>query len=303
MYAAEEVWPSAQDERTVGEVGSGVLLADLPKTLVRRWYVTLGGLLLTAALCATGIALIPPTQQIDSSILLLPPRTTIRTVGNPYLGLGGLKQPVDVLVKALSAQSAVEAVKQRWPGVTYEAMPDYSTSGPILILTVEGNDEVQVLAASEFLRELARTTLDDLQANLGVRPSARIITTVLTKDEKPKIVRKTQIRALVVLIGGGLMLTMLVAGAVDTLLTRRKRSPSEQASIEPSVASKMLDTMAEESTVKSEIPDLASTIQGPDEILDAKVSPPARDWDLYDNGERNQDASAEDDQRRQPATR
>jgi hypothetical protein len=266
-----------------------VLLSDLPKTLLRRWYITLGGLLLTVALCFAGLALIPPTQRVESSILLLPPRATVKEVGNPYLGLGGLKQPVDVLVKALSAQPTTESVMQKWPDITYEVMADYSTSGPILILTVDGKDDVQVLAASEYVRELAGARLDELQANLGVRPTARIISTVLTKDDKPKVVRKTQIRALVVLFGGGLMLTILVAGAVDTLAARKKDHLSKHANIELNSPTIVPSGLAEDSTGNAES-SMASN---------GNPSPGSRDeLNLVDSGEWNHYPFAETPQSR-----
>jgi hypothetical protein len=200
-----------------------VRLADIPKVLLRRWYVTVVGVIITTGLLIGAFVLFPASQQVDSRILLLPPKSTVGTKGNPYLGLGGLKQPVDVLVRALTSQEAALEVERRWPSATYLVEPDYTTNGPILVITVEDRDAKVALDTTAYLLEQAPKTLDALQAGLGVRPNSRITSTVITRDAVPKPVRKAQLRALVVAFGVGLALTALAAAAVDGLVRRRRQ--------------------------------------------------------------------------------
>ena len=169
--------------------------------------------------------------QVNSRILLLPPKSTVELRGNPYLGLSGLKQPVDVLVRALTSQEAALEVEQRWPSATYVVEPDYTTNGPILVITVEDSNPEVALDATAYLLDQAPKTLDDLQAGLGVRPNSRITSTVITRDAVPEPVRKSQLRALVVALGAGVTLTALAAAAVDGLLRQRRRPPVAEADV------------------------------------------------------------------------
>ncbi|MCW2530013.1 MAG: hypothetical protein JWM76_4873, partial [Pseudonocardiales bacterium] len=53
--------------------------------MLRRWYLTFVGVLVTAALCAAAIVLVPAKYQASASLLLLPPKTAVGNGGNPYL--------------------------------------------------------------------------------------------------------------------------------------------------------------------------------------------------------------------------
>ena len=198
-------------------------LADIPKVMLRRWYVTVVGVMVTLGLLIAAFVLFPASQQVNSRILLLPPKSTVGVRGNPYLGLGGLKQPVDVLVRALTSQEAALEVEQRWPSATYLVEPDYTTNGPILVITVEDSNPKVALDATTYLLDQAPKTLDALQAGLGSDPTHGLPSTVITRDAVPEPVRKSQMRALVVALGAGVTLTALAAAAVDGLLRQRRR--------------------------------------------------------------------------------
>ena len=206
-------------------------LADIPKVMLRRWYVTVVGVIVTLGLMMAAFVLFPASQQVNSRILLLPPKSTVGEKGNPYLGLGGLKQPVDVLVRALTSQEAALEMEQRWPSATYLVEPDYTTNGPILVVTVEDSNPEVALDATAYLLDQAPKTLDALQAGLGVRPNSRITSTVITRDAVPEPVRKSQLRALVVALGAGVTLTALAAAAVDGLLRQRRRPAAAEADV------------------------------------------------------------------------
>src|SRR5664279_1406269 len=112
-------------------------LRELATTLRRRWYLTIVGLMATAALCAVTLSLYPATYQAEANIVLLPPTTTVEKGGNPYLQLGDLSQAVGVVIRALNSQSAVEQTAAAAPTGTYEVAPDYTTSGPIFVITAQ----------------------------------------------------------------------------------------------------------------------------------------------------------------------
>jgi hypothetical protein len=245
-----------------------VTLSTLPKTLLRRWYLTLGGLLLSCALCFVCLLLIPPIQEVKSSVLLLPPKSAVGLGGNPYLGLGGLKQPVDVLVRALTSQATVEGIKRQWPDTTYTVEPDYLTNGPILVITVDDKNPAASLNVTKQLLTLTPSTLDALQSVLGVRPNAQITSTVIAQDIVPVVVRKQQLRALVLIGALGLGGTALLVGMVDGLLTsrsRRRRATVFQPALEDGLGA--LDYPPEWTTGDpGELPRRAEAEQEPDKV-------------------------------------
>jgi hypothetical protein len=170
---------------------------------------------------------------VESSILLLPPSSNVGKGGNPYLGLGGLSQSSDVLARALSSQTTQREIAARWPRAKYTVQPDFASDGPILVISVDDNSAAAALAVDETLLGLTSSTLDRLQSSLGVRDSARITSTILTKDTVPLVVRSAQLRVVVGAAGLGLGATALIVALVDGLLaSRARRRSSRQAAQE-----------------------------------------------------------------------
>ena len=58
-----------------------MLISDAGASLVRRWYLTLVGLLATASLVALALFLVQPSWQSTASVVLLPPRTSVPAGG------------------------------------------------------------------------------------------------------------------------------------------------------------------------------------------------------------------------------
>ena len=199
-----------------------MLMRDVPAALRRRWYLTLLGALGTIVLCFASINAFPPTYEASTSIVLLPPKTTVEDGGNPYLQLSDLKQAVDVMTRALTSQSAVQATTATAPDGTYEVLPDYATNGPIFIITAGDRTPKSTLATLKVVTDMVDPTLVSLQDALGIAPKSQITASVLTSDTTPSAVRKTQIRALIVAVGVGVVGTALLVALADSLLLRRR---------------------------------------------------------------------------------
>jgi hypothetical protein len=163
--------------------------------------------------------------------VLLPPESTVEEGGNPYLQLANLKQVVDVTMRALSSQEAVDAVAAEAPSGTYEILPDYETSGPIFIITADDKTPTATLATLEAVKDKVAPTLANLQNALAITPNSQITSKIVTTDSKPTTVRKVQIRALIAALGVGLALSALAIGLIDSFLIRRgrRRHPDSSA--------------------------------------------------------------------------
>ena len=197
-------------------------LRDLKASLLRRWYLVLGGLLLTAGICTAAYQLVPATYQAQASVVMLPPNSSVSKGGNPYLYLGGLGQALDVLTRALQADSAQRPITDAHPDSTYTALPDTTTTGPILLVTVDGPTPGETLATLHAVLASVPPALVSLQDGLGVAANSRITSMNLAADEQPTKIQKDQTRALLAAAAVGLVATVLLTGVIDGLLTSRK---------------------------------------------------------------------------------
>jgi hypothetical protein len=198
-------------------------LRDVASSLVRRWYLTLAGILLTAGLVAVALQLVHPAWESEANLVLLPPRSTILPGGNPYLQLGGLSPTLDLLVVKLSDEQVRQAVKGLSTTATYTVKADTTSSGPVLLVTATDRTPASsIMVRDELIRE-APIRLAALQESLSISPNARITSMVLTQDPRAQTVSKNQIRAVVVAAGVGLVGTALVVALVDGVGVRRRR--------------------------------------------------------------------------------
>jgi len=200
-----------------------MLIRDVAASLIRRWYLTLAGLLITTGLVLLALALVHPTWQSKASIVLLPPKSSIEPGGNPYLQLDGLSPTVDLLVASLSEQKMQDAIKQVSPTAEYTVKPDATSSGPVLTISSDDRTSIDSIAARNELVRQAPIKLAELQDTLAIPSRARIGSMVLTQDEKPELVGKDQVRALVAAVGAGLVGTALFVAFVDGWLIRRRK--------------------------------------------------------------------------------
>jgi hypothetical protein len=203
-----------------------VLLSDW-RVLLRRWYVVLAGLAVTAAACLGVTSLVPAKHDAVSTVLLLPPETRVDgRPTNPYLGLGGLDGMADVVSAAMMDAGVQQSVADEGLAVEYGLGRDLTMSGPVVVVQVTGEAPQDALRGQQFLLDRLPERLDALQEDVGVRPAARITSTVITQDEVTQVNRRSQTRVLLVAAAGGLAGTYLLAALVDGIVARRRASRS-----------------------------------------------------------------------------
>src|SRR5215470_17013903 len=108
-------------------------LTGIGRTLIRRWYVTVLGLVLTIGLASVAASSSPPTYEARASVVLVPPKSN--QLQNPFLGLGGLQEVSDVVSRAISDTATADAITAAGGSPKYSVGRDTSTSGPILLIT------------------------------------------------------------------------------------------------------------------------------------------------------------------------
>lgn len=206
-------------------------LSSIWRVLLRRWYVSVFGLLLTVALGVGGALLSPPTYEAHATVLLVPPKTNQQL--NPYLNLGGLQEPSDAISRAMSNTETSDAILAAGGSGKYSVARDTSTSGPIILITTDASTGATALKTTQLLINRMAPVFDKLQANQNVPDGSYITITVLAQDDKATKQTKSQLRSIIALAAVGLILTVLMVGFAEKSLTRRAKAKRGDAAAEP----------------------------------------------------------------------
>jgi hypothetical protein len=164
----------------------------------------------------------PPNYTASGLILLLPSKTAIGPGGNPFLALSDLDQPAGILVAYFSGSSAQAQVKAEAPTARYEVLINTSARGPIIEVDVTDKSSAGALKALDYVTEQVPVVLDRLQTQVSAPANAIITSMPLTIDSKAKADYSGTIRIVIAAVVIGLLLTGIVAFALDGLLASRK---------------------------------------------------------------------------------
>lgn len=202
------------------------------RALRRRFYLVVVLGVLTGAATFLVAQRVGQTYEATGTVLVFPPTRTEGPTGemsqeNPYLSLGGVGQARDVVVRALTSKQVGDVFGETYPdGTTFEIVPDYTNSAPIILFTVEAATPDVATHALTSLMDRVPVELEKLQAGLDLPIAERVSSVVLTRDEEPATTSKDMIRAALmtaaVIGGAGLLLIALIDG---WLASRRDPDP------------------------------------------------------------------------------
>lgn len=211
-------------------------LRNLSESLLRRWYLVVVGLCVVAALAAVTYVKVPPTYEANANVVLLPPKTTVVEGGNPYLYLGGLSQALDVLTRSIDGDTTREGILGGRKDIDYAVEPDRTTAGPILVIQATGPTVKDTLTVLNAVLDAVPVNLRKLQDDLQVTPTSQITSMTLTVDQKPTVVGKDRLRAVIGVAGIGAAGMALLIGAIDGFLLSRARRKGRVAEARPVAA-------------------------------------------------------------------
>lgn len=194
-------------------------LSDLRASLRRRWYLVLVGVGLTVGLAVAAAKAFPATYSSQAVVVLLPPSSA--DSANPYLALGGAEGVVPALSAAMTDSRTVLSLEASGVSPKFTVGPDLSAGGPLLLVTTEEAAATQSIRSLESVLGRISVVLDGLQAAAGAPPSSRVTADVIARDAKAQVVRKSQIRIIIVAAALGLAFTVLLTAGIDGLARRR----------------------------------------------------------------------------------
>lgn len=219
--------------------------ADLIWRLRRRWYIAVPGLLLAAAAAAGVWNAVGPEYERTGTQMLLPGAASLpEDATNPFLYLGGLSLPADVIVQSVSGENVLGAVLDGFPGA--EVVVDRGEgSAPVVRITVTTGDDESAEELLAIMMDRTVTTLEEIQTSESIPAADRMSLIPLAIDTESTLRQRTRT---VAAAGAGVavaVLALAAAALVDGLAKRKRRAakdddgradgPQRQTSPEPDV--------------------------------------------------------------------
>lgn len=217
------------------------MLVEVVKTVLRRWYVVVAGLVLTAALGYVAYSSTPPVYEASGTVLLLPPEDQVSAEGiqNPFLQLNNLDVPTSLVVARLNGDEVREQILDQQPDALYEVSTDPTMRGPVVLAQVSAGSPEATIDTLELVLAAAPQALADLQRQQDVPKGDSITSMQLAADLDATAVTRATTRALVAAVGVGLALTAGATAGVDAVarrLSAGKRRRRRAAAADETVA-------------------------------------------------------------------
>lgn len=225
-------------------------LRDIVSTLLRRWYLTVLALFLAVSAVALTLHVVGPTYQSKGSVVLVPPVDPESPQSNRLLGLGGLGQARDVLIRSLNSDTLHGELAEQYPGATYEIAPDYTTSAPVVLFTIEADGPATAADLRKDLVARVAPTLRELQTELDIPQASQVVSLVVNAGDEPTTLQKKRVRLALVAVAGVLVLSLGLIMLADVLLLRRRRTRSTESDGDAPISP---DTPRANGTVRSSV--------------------------------------------------
>jgi capsular polysaccharide biosynthesis protein len=236
---------------------------DLTKLLVRRWYVAVPLLLLTAVSAVGLAATIKPDYVADSYITMVPPTTAQSntqavTRTNPWLNVGLTTLGAAAIYSTQDANVVERMVSQGYSDNFTLALDGNS---PIIKMEVTATNRDQAKATVDELAQLLSQSVRELQAQYQTPQDQLITMNRLDRGDNIKSSTTKLKRAVIAIVGAGLLMSIAFTAIFDAILQRRARRKARPADVAPPRASRA------ERVANGSVPDHLSTLRDRDTEL------------------------------------
>jgi hypothetical protein len=191
---------------------------SLTRAALRRWYVLLPALLITALLTSSAGNSAAPEYETTGAALMVPPAVAADVV-NPYSSSSG----PEVLRTIVSGSAVRGRLAAQGLESGYELTITSRT--PIFNITVRSEDRQRALGTGAAVIEALRQELTSAQADFGVPPSAMATVQVIDAPDTVTSVGSGAVRIKAVVALLGVIGSVALAVTFDDLLllVRRRR--------------------------------------------------------------------------------
>lgn len=203
-------------------------VAEILRSLRRRWYIVVPGILAAIALAVGAWTVVQPSYERSASQMLLPGTDSVPEGGNPYIYIGGLTQAADVVVRALGSNNVMESIAEEYPGAQVQVSRDPSSSGPMILITVTAPTDEGASAVLDALVAQTAVVMEELQDLEEIPQNNRISVIPVTVDEQSVPQQRNRVTAAAAAGMGGVVLVLLLTVLVDGLIISRARTRRRQ---------------------------------------------------------------------------
>lgn len=204
-------------------------LSDTIAALIRGWYVMVTGLLVTAVVGWTVYQVVPTKYEASGSLLLMPSEATVGVEGNPFLSLNGMVDARDVLLRRADSKDNRANVLDQAKDSDYTIGADPTTLSPIVAIQAQARTPEAAISLLTSVLVNVDQHLNTMQTELDVPANRKIKTRVLVADQSAAPNTKSQLRAAIATVAGGIVGTFILTGLLEGILTRRHQRRARNA--------------------------------------------------------------------------
>jgi hypothetical protein len=212
-------------------------LWDVTKLMARRWYVAVPMLLLTMLAAVWVVSTVKPDYEATTNVTLLPPqlRSDLPTEQAKRVNPWDTNSLTIATVTYLENKRLHEEMEARGLSDTWESDIDIRFPS-LLIIKVTADSPEKARATAQALLDGIKEEVKRQQANLNLKPGEEITTVGFDDGSNLEKATSKVKRALIVVVGVGVILTIAFTIGLDAFLrwraTRRRRK-AEAAAKEP----------------------------------------------------------------------
>ncbi len=194
--------------------------------LRRRWYLVIPALFATAGMAFGLIRFLPDTYQASAQLLLLSPAVAADSNQpiNPYLGFSSaLAISGDAVARVMMSDDTATRLYRQGATSAYLVGLRSDAAGPVLIVQAQDKDPASALRTKEILVKAVQEELATLQTEAKAPAKSFLQVKVLASDSIAKRLLKAKTRALVAVVVLGLIASLAIAFAAESLKQHRRR--------------------------------------------------------------------------------
>lgn len=212
-------------------------LSTTLRAVLRRWYITIPGILLSLTIASVVFSHIPP-KYTSSGIAVLERQHNPATANltNPVLGGdGSMNTATLTLVQALDTPTVkaelglMEGVDNFTVNNVGKAAIADGNDHPFLYITTQSSNPQKSAEIVADVISLAREKLTNRQATLQVKPQNQIKLESVVDATPPKAVMGTSFAVTGAVLILGIIITCIVACACDTIIIARQRQQTRRS--------------------------------------------------------------------------
>lgn len=208
-------------------------LWDLVRTLRRRWYVVLPGLLVTLLAAGMAMKVVSPQYQATGSMVLTSPPIVgdgadpnQRT--NPYLNFSApLGATAEIVSSSVNSDQTSTTLKSKGAQGSYLVAVDPNSDAPLITIEATASDPSQALNTMRLVVTAIRGRLQQIQATADAPANQYIHAQAVTTSPTAPAIHGSLIRVLAVVVLVGLLASCggaVVAEAVSRGRERKARN-------------------------------------------------------------------------------